>query len=177
MPELLWTPEMSVGCDVLDTDHQALLGLVRRLDSAVRCGESFEVVGSLLTVAAELTRAHGEREERLARLLGRPVDAAHEHAHAAFAAWACGVRAEYVTGRDSGRLRAIMPVMFDWWHQHVFDLDMADKPLYLDNAHRIAGLFGDHVLAEPILGQAPLRWPAPSAAMAPVIGLAYARPA
>lgn len=171
MPDLLWTPDMSVGCAALDADHQALLGLVRRLDTAVRCEECFDVVGSLLTVGIELTRAHSEREECLGRLLGRPVEPAHQHAHAAFARWADGVRAEFVSSRDLGRLRAVLPVIFDWWHQHVFDLDMADKPLYLDNSDRIDALLLGRVMAEPILAAPPLRWPPRPA---PVLGLAVA---
>lgn len=168
MPDLLWTPDMSVGCDLLDADHRALLALVRRLDAAVCSHESFEVVASLLTVGVELTRAHVLREERVCRALDRPVEAAHEHAHAAFVAWADGVRTEYAAHRDLGRLRAVMPVIFDWWHQHVCDLDMLDKPFYEDNALRIGRLFGADVLAEPILAQAPLHWPPRPA---PVLGL------
>lgn len=160
MPDLLWTPDMSVGCAALDADHRALLGLVRRLDAAVRGQEPFEVVGSLLTVGLELTRAHAVREEGLNRRLGQPVDPAHRHAHGAFVTWAEAVRAEYVAARDNGRLRAVLPVMFDWWHQHVLDLDMADKPFYEDNAERIADLVRGQTMAEPILGNQPLCWPA-----------------
>ncbi|GAA0589871.1 hemerythrin domain-containing protein [Caenispirillum bisanense] len=143
MPDLLWSPDMSVGCDALDADHRALLALVRQLDLALRKQEPFEVVSGLLTAYLELTRGHAEREERLHRLLGLAVDEDHEAAHAAFTAWADGVRADYLDSRDAGRVRAVLPIIVDWWYRHVLDLDMADRPLYQQHAGRIARLLND----------------------------------
>lgn len=158
MSHLLWTTDMSIGCDALDADHRALLDLVRRLDEAVRTGEAFDVVASLLTVALELTRAHSAREEWVAGYLGRPADPEHAVAHARFVAWLRGVRDDFLQSRDRERVRAVLPVMVDWWRHHVMDLDMADRDLFLAHAVEVDALLADSVLAEPILDAAPLRW-------------------
>lgn len=159
MPHLLWTTDMSIGVEALDADHRALLGLVRRLDESVRAEEPFDVVASLLTVAVELTRAHSEREERVAAALGRPVGAEHHHAHSAFVTWLDGVSNDFDRDRDRDRVRAVMPVIVDWWRHHMMDLDMADKALFIENAAMIEDLLNGSVLAEPILENGPLGWP------------------
>ncbi len=134
---------MSVGCDALDADHRALLALVRQLDQALRKQAPFEVVTDLLTAYLSLNQRHSEREERLHRLLGLPPDPDHDTAHTTFAAWAEGVRADYLESRDTGRIRAVLPIIIDWWYRHVLDLDMVDRPAYQQHAGRIALLLDD----------------------------------
>ncbi|WP_404381410.1 bacteriohemerythrin [Caenispirillum salinarum] len=171
MPSLTWSTDMSVGAEALDADHRALLDLVRRLDESVRAREPFEIVASLLTVATELTEAHIRREEEVLRRLGMEVDIEHAHAHQAFLTWSRRLRDDFIRTRDAGRVRSVMPVIRDWWHFHVCDQDMVDRPLYLANADRIEAILADSSLAEPILDSGPLHWPD---APAPVVGLRVA---
>lgn len=158
MAHLLWSTDLSIGSEALDSDHRALLSLVRRLDDAVCAGEAYDVISSLLTVALELTLAHSEREELVARRLGRPVCPEHDLAHRRFTDWMESVRDDFVRGRDIDRVRAVLPVIVDWWRHHVLDLDMAEKDLFSANAGRIDDILADCVLAEPILDSGPLRW-------------------
>lgn len=168
MPDLTWTTDMSVGAEVLDAEHRALLDLVRRLDESVRTREPFEVIASLLTVATELTEAHVRREEEITRRLDQEIDAEHAHAHAAFLTWSRRLRDDFIRTRDHGRVRAVLPVIHDWWHHHVLDQDMADRDLFAANAARIEAMLADTSFAEPILENGPLHWPD---IPAPVLGL------
>lgn len=154
-----WTMDMSVGVEDLDADHRVVLGLVWRLDQAIRERETFEVVASLLTVIAELTEAHIRREEEVTRRLGQNVDADHAYTHAAFLDWVQRLRDDFRYTRDRERVRTVLPVIRDWWHHHVIDLDMADRALFTANANVVQGILGTSSLAEPILDLAPLHWP------------------
>lgn len=168
MPELTWTTDMSIGAEALDADHRALLGLVQRLEDAVRAREPFEVIASLMTVVTELTEAHIRREECVMHRLGCTLDPEHAHAHAAFLTWSRRLRDDFLRTHDLCRVRVVLPVIRDWWHHHVVDQDMADRPLLTANADRITAILADTILAEPILDNGPLTWPATPF---PVLGL------
>jgi len=121
-PRILWTPEMSVGHDQLDADHQVLIELINRLSA----GDSDDDRTSIEFVIDELvqyTLMHFAREEALLEEIGYPELAEHRAAHAALAGRVEALRTRFCNGL-SGRLGDdILDFLGNWLRDHILRED------------------------------------------------------
>lgn len=60
-----WSEQMSVGNELIDSQHKVLIGLVNDLDRAMREGHGNEAVGEVLEGLTQYTMKHFEEEEDL----------------------------------------------------------------------------------------------------------------
>ncbi len=89
MPKLLiWRPEWSLGIDVLDKDHRALIDQLADIcirfcpeASHARSGDANALIDALAALGASM-RAHFQREEALMRSFGYDAIGNHQSEHA-----------------------------------------------------------------------------------------------
>ncbi|MGH9681879.1 MAG: bacteriohemerythrin, partial [Candidatus Acidiferrales bacterium] len=77
MPLMSWNEKMSVGVDVLDMDHQKLVGLLNQLFDAMQSGHGKESLSKILDELVSYTKFHFAREEKLFSHSDYPDTASH----------------------------------------------------------------------------------------------------
>ena len=60
-----WSPNLSVGIEVLDSDHQTLIEVLNRLDAEVGRGAAHDRIAGILDELIADTEAHFRREEEI----------------------------------------------------------------------------------------------------------------
>ncbi len=65
MPLITWGPELEIGVDIIDRQHQGWVNLLNELDVALVEGRGLEQVGKTLNELIDYTHAHFRTEEGL----------------------------------------------------------------------------------------------------------------
>lgn len=81
MVSLQWRPDLSVGFDFMDTDHQKLVELLVELSGLLRSGEVQSAALDKLDEIIEFTRQHFRLEERLMSESGYDQFQQHKQMH------------------------------------------------------------------------------------------------
>jgi hemerythrin len=99
MPQIEWTPEMSVGHDILDQQHRVLLDLVNDLDTAGQQGKGQAAVAGLLEDLLNYTSEHFAAEEAVLVEHGYEHLAKHRAQHRELVTALVGFRRDLASGR------------------------------------------------------------------------------
>ncbi|HYD32309.1 MAG TPA: bacteriohemerythrin [Azospirillaceae bacterium] len=122
-----WTPRMSVGVDILDTDHQRLFGMINSLvQSDARNTRDY-----LLTLLDELedyTRVHFNREEEYMERCGYPSLEGHRIAHQSFVQQVRDLRREFEAGSEIMLRIDLILLLKDWLLDHIQATDQEYRP-------------------------------------------------
>jgi len=102
-----WRPNYSVNVKSIDSQHQALVSIIRRLQEAMLQGKTNQVVVPLFTAMNQYAKFHFEYEEQLLEANGYPSLGSHRQEHAKLLAELKGLESKYVTGK----LHAGAPLM------------------------------------------------------------------
>lgn len=128
MSVIRWTETMSVGVESIDSDHKLLLGLVNRLDEAVRSGEGEKVVDAVLNELLGYTVYHFNREEMLMEACGYPDVDAHRHTHRVLKTQVANIRDRHVANPDTIHDREVLAFLRNWLTAHIFGRDQLYAP-------------------------------------------------
>jgi hemerythrin len=123
MSLLEWTPEMSVGVDVIDTDHQLLVSLINQLNDAVKTGQGQATTGSVLNVLYDYTGFHFGREEMMMEAALYPELEEHKKAHIDLKSKVLDIRNNYISGKVDGIEEDVMNLLKDWLKDHIMGRD------------------------------------------------------
>ncbi len=131
-----WTPKMSVGIEIIDSDHKKLFALVNRVGELIDGGDRPNLLKSLDELL-DYTRYHFQREEQLMRDAGYPGYDAHARIHHDVTAKV----AQWIEDLRSGKARpdqAVLDFLVNWLVNHVLREDMRYKPFLLAPAAKRA---------------------------------------
>lgn len=122
MPQIEWTPEMSVGHQELDKQHQMLLEIYNRFDAAAAQGKGTRQVRQLLDELVAYTEIHFRSEEKILAEAGFAGLERHKALHAQLIRKLDGFRADLAAGRRvTTEFRQFLGY---WWQEHILDHDM-----------------------------------------------------
>ncbi len=123
MPFLEWTPEMSVGVDSIDKDHQHLVGILNRLGTALRENKDQQMLGDILNDLISYTSYHFKREEELFAQTAYPAAAAHIKEHYELTRRTNELQAEYRFGATQELAAKVLAFVTSWFMNHVIVSD------------------------------------------------------
>ena len=116
-----WSPNLSVGVEVLDADHEALIDLLNRLVAEVEGGGVFERVAERLDELIAHTEDHFRREEEIMAREEYPGAEHHGHIHAALLQEVRDFRKEFEAGMEIGP--EITEFIRTWLISHILESD------------------------------------------------------
>ena len=132
MPLVHWSPNLSVGAEELDSDHQELIALLNRLDGEVASSAGHDAISRTLDELIARTETHFRREEQIMAEEDYPGTEQHTKLHQALAEEVQEFKAEFVAGMEIGP--EITEFLKRWLISHIME---SDKHLggYLEGRH------------------------------------------
>ncbi len=119
---------MSVGVEVLDHDHMALVGMVNTLFDGIQSGQGKDALGKILDDLLEYTTGHFKREEDLFAQAGYPEAAEHTARHEALRAQVLEIRRVYLAGATPTLSLDVMNFLKRWLVDHIQGSDRKYGP-------------------------------------------------
>jgi hemerythrin-like metal-binding protein len=119
---ITWNDAISVGVAELDSDHRALIGMINRLNDAVRAGQSETILYNLLEEMKNYAVGHFSREESYLLGIRYPEFQEHREQHAQFVRKVIGFEDAYK--KDQALLaEKILPYLIEWLVRHIMESD------------------------------------------------------
>jgi hemerythrin len=119
-----WSPNLSVGIEAIDADHQQLIVLVNRLGVAVARGADREEVVRNLNELIAHTERHFDRESELMSRYNYPEAEHHRSIHQELLADIAELQKEFDQGAEIGS--EFVLYVWNWVLSHIVE---DDKPL------------------------------------------------
>ncbi len=124
---LQWRDQLSVGNDLIDSDHRYLIDIINKAEVSMKANNRVE----LDLVLAELThygQSHFDREELVAKAVGYPkVDQLHE-SHTLLVDSLTKLKSELGDNWTDDKQLQVTTFLRDWLIQHVIKEDIPMKP-------------------------------------------------
>lgn len=138
---VVWRPQMSVGNQLIDTDHRYLICLINTVELSLRVPENRELVSTAIEQLEQYTADHFAREEVIQMKIQYPNFMAHKKEHQEIMAQLANIRtriqamAEKAPAGD-GSIAAANPedvseliaLLRHWIIDHVLKVDVELKP-------------------------------------------------
>ncbi len=122
MAMFTWSPEYSVGNDLIDKEHKKLFEMSGSLHSAMLSGQGHAVLHRLFAELAAYTRTHFSHEEALMAKHAYPDLPAHAAIHRDLIAKLSGLQADLAGGKLSVTVNT-MQFLKDWLQHHIGKTD------------------------------------------------------
>ena len=116
-----WSNVYSVGVVSMDEEHQRLIGIINKLNNAMRSGHGRDAVGAILDELISYTRTHFAHEERLMQESGYPGYDEQKRAHEALLGTVMDTQAKYRTG--TALSQEVMGFLIKWLVNHIQGMD------------------------------------------------------
>lgn len=147
-----WTPDLSVGAEVLDFDHEVLVSLINQLADAVASDQSPEVVASVLNLMAEYTVYHFGREEAVMEACGYAGLAEHKRVHAGLRQRVVDIRDLYDANPGMVLGEDLMDFLVHWLKDHILGRDRLYMPALRGKRAAIAAASESFDAVQPLVG-------------------------
>lgn len=121
---IVWTPDLSVGVNNIDAQHQQLFQKADELFEAGKNGKSKEVIGQLLNFLDTYTQQHFKNEETYMSSIKYPELPAQQAAHKAFVNELTKLKSEFE--KSGGNISVIInanQMVADWLTKHISGMD------------------------------------------------------
>jgi hemerythrin len=128
MAVMQWTQTMSVGIPSIDNDHKILVGMINRLDDAIKSASGEQALGSVLDALLDYTTYHFDREEALMQACGYPDTEAHSHTHKVLRIQVAHIRNRHRLNPDSIHDREVLAFLKNWLTSHIMGRDKLYAP-------------------------------------------------
>ena len=154
MAAIQWTQDMSVGIQSIDDDHKILVGMVNRLDDAIKASRGKHILGSVLDALLDYTSYHFGREEALMQACGYPDLDAHGHAHRALRTQVAHIRDRYRVNPDTIYDREVLAFLKNWLTSHIMGRDKLYAPFMIsrrDAVEKAEAAYAERSFKEPQL--------------------------
>ncbi|PJC21067.1 MAG: hypothetical protein CO065_04160 [Comamonadaceae bacterium CG_4_9_14_0_8_um_filter_57_21] len=132
---LQWREQLSVGNDLIDTDHQYLIDVVNRAEASMKAHNRIELT-AVLEELERYAQTHFKREELVAKAVGYPgVDNLHE-SHARLVTTLVQFKEEVGIEWSDAAVTQFTSFLRDWLIGHVIKEDLPMKPWMLKHSPR-----------------------------------------
>jgi hemerythrin len=125
MPLMEWNDRLSVGVEMIDSDHKKLVGMVNELHDAVKAARGKEVLGHVLDGLVAYTKTHFGHEEVEMAKFKYPQAPDHIKEHVNLTKQVMEVQAKYKAGNNAVLSMEVMAFLRDWLLKHIQASDKA----------------------------------------------------
>lgn len=123
-----WSEEMSVGVDLIDSDHRALIRLINELHEAFEEDDDMALPGDTFGRLIDYIDHHFLREEAVMEASGYPTASQHKAEHGRFTHEIRYIQDRYVRGEDTKAVDELLTFLKTWLRRHILVDDMAYRP-------------------------------------------------
>lgn len=116
-----WSPNLSVGIEAIDADHEVLIDLLNRLGAEIEGGGTHEAVAERLDELIAQTESHFRREEEIMTREEYPEAEYHGRLHAALLQEVRDFRKDLEEGMEVGP--EITKFLKTWLISHILESD------------------------------------------------------
>lgn len=127
-----WNDNLSLGLELIDSQHKVLIKIINDLNEAMKQGKGSEIMGTILREMLDYTVFHFGEEEKLFKKFGYAEEPAHVREHKAF----ISKIEEYKEGLAAKKLSlsiTVMNFLKDWLKDHIMVKDPKYVPLFKAN--------------------------------------------
>ncbi len=124
MPGITWSEDLSVKIPSIDKQHQVLIKLINKLETAMTEGKASAVLGKIIKELVQYTHAHFIYEEALFTSHGYPESDNHKQAHKNLFAKVERFN-EAVDSGDDKIYDELLSFLNHWLYHHILKEDMA----------------------------------------------------
>jgi hemerythrin len=121
-----WNDSLKLGIEVIDRQHERLIGIVNRLHDAVVEGRGDAVISEILDELIVYTATHFSLEEKYFVEFGYADAEEHKLEHAVLTDKVSAFVHDFEMGSPAGRpalARQLLQFMKIWWRYHMLDTD------------------------------------------------------
>ena len=119
-----WTPDLSVGVELIDDQHKQWFEKAEKLFEAGKNHQAKEYIGELLVFLDDYTKKHFSDEENYMLRIHYPGYGEQRKAHAAFIRQLAKLRSDYAA--SGGNILVILnanQLVVNWLTQHISNMD------------------------------------------------------
>jgi hemerythrin len=125
MTQICWTPDLSVGVDLIDEQHKELISKMNELDQAVKRTHAVPKIIKTLDFLIEYTDFHFGTEVRNMTEMEYPGLEYHKTQHAEFVNTLKNLEMDFEDeGATESLAEAINTFMFNWLVKHIKSVDV-----------------------------------------------------
>ncbi|MGC9969096.1 MAG: bacteriohemerythrin [Bryobacteraceae bacterium] len=117
-----WTEEFSVNVKLFDTQHRRLVGLITRLETAMREGRARREMAEILSDLADYAGEHFATEETVLKAYDFPRRDTHALEHRQFSALICNLQIQSASDKPAMSVR-VLDDLKEWLSRHVLGSD------------------------------------------------------
>ena len=117
-----WSAALSVGFDEIDAQHQRLVEIANRLNSAMHSGAGRQALGEILGELVDYTVRHFAYEEGEMRKHRYPQSDAHKEAHRKLVEEVSAFKEKFDSGKAAISIE-LMAFLRDWLLNHILKVD------------------------------------------------------
>ena len=121
-----WNDSLKLGVDVVDRQHERLIGIINHLQQAVAEGRGTDVIGEILDELIVYTATHFSMEEKYFAQFEYPDAADHKQEHDALIEKVSAFADEFEKAPSSERpalAAELLQFLQIWWRYHMMDTD------------------------------------------------------
>ncbi len=122
--KIVWTQDMSVGCDALDNDHKILVQALNDFIEALEEDEGVFVTDGIFSVLVDYTNFHFAREEKIMEACGYPDLDIHKKAHEGLKEQLMDCRTRYMLNPNAELEEEVREFLMNWLQTHILVKDM-----------------------------------------------------
>jgi hemerythrin len=125
-----WSDKLSVGIEEIDNQHQALVGLLNQLHTAIHEKHGTAACMEILDKLVEYTRVHFTVEESLMRILGYPEYEDHHEEHDKLIRQVVELQQKLKIDKANISFE-LLHFLRGWLSHHILETDKAYVPYFL----------------------------------------------
>ncbi len=118
-----WSPQYEVGIELIDSDHQKLVGLLNQVVTAAHYHMGVNYVDNVLGELIDYTKYHFEREEGLMESNNYPDMAAHKEQHREMVAKVAEFQQQLSGEHEEVLSENVHAYLKDWLINHITHTD------------------------------------------------------
>ena len=124
MSNIAWNDNLSVGVDLIDSQHKSLIEKIAHLENAIRTGQGPAEIVRTLDFLIDYTDYHFGTEEKNMRAFDYPELPAHLERHAEFKRTLKNLGEDFEEeGATQGLADSIETLLMNWFVKHIKDVD------------------------------------------------------
>ena len=128
MAAIEWSYDLSVGVELIDSDHKTLIDLINLVANSIEAGQTAKTIGDVVELLYEYTEFHFIREEVLMEDCGYSDLDNHRKVHQSLKKRARAIRDQYAKNPGSVDAPEILEFMTGWLTDHIMGQDTAYAP-------------------------------------------------
>ncbi len=124
MAYIKWIDSLSVGIELIDSQHKQMISCINELTDAMREGKALKEIDRIVEFLRDYANTHFAAEEELMAKYAYPAAQSHTNQHESFRREVAQVERELEAGVAPGLLCArVRKSLADWFASHINDTD------------------------------------------------------